>query len=73
MRRVTDFLTGRRTSWIVLAISLIAAALLFLAGGGVKSEAAPSLGLPTGAESVRVAELEKSLPSSGATSMLTGR
>jgi len=70
MRRVTDFLTGRRTSWIVLAVSLLASALLFLVGGGVKSEAAPSLGLPTGAESVRVTELEKSLPSSGATSML---
>lgn len=70
MRRVTDFLTARRTSWIVLAVSLIAAALLFLAGGGVKSEAAPSLGLPTGAESVRVTALEKSLPSAGATSML---
>ncbi len=70
MRRLTDFLTGRRTSWIVLAVSLLAAALLYLAGGGAKSEAAPSLGLPTGAESVRAETLQKSLPSAGATSML---
>src|SRR5690554_4264577 len=70
MRRLTEFLTARSTSWIPLTMALAASAALFAVGSGNDSASAPGVGLPGSAESVQVSELQESLPSADATSAL---
>lgn len=70
MRRLTDFLTARSTSWIVLVVAFLATAAVFALGSGSNSESAPGVGLPSSAESVRVSELQKELPSADSTSAI---
>ncbi len=70
MRRLTTFITARATSWIVLVVALLGTAALFAIGSGTTSESAPGPGLPSTAESVRVSELQQTLPSADATSAL---
>ena len=70
MRRLTEFLTARSTSWIVLVVALLATAAVFALGSGSTSDTAPGAGLPSTAESVRVAELQEDLPGADSTSAL---
>ena len=70
MRRLTDFLTARATSWIVLVIAFAAAAAIFALGSGSDSETGPGAGLPSTSESVRVSAAQENLPSADTTSAL---
>ena len=70
MRRLTDFLTARATSWIVLIIAFAAAAAIFALGSGSDSETGPGAGLPSTSESVRVSAAQENLPSADTTSAL---
>ncbi|PRY69951.1 RND superfamily putative drug exporter [Glaciihabitans tibetensis] len=70
MRRLTDFLTGRATSWIVLVVTLLAAGAVFALGSGTDSETGPGAGLPDSAESVRVSQAQEGLPSADSTSAI---
>jgi RND superfamily putative drug exporter len=70
MRRVTDFLTARSTSWIVLVVAFLAAGAIFALGSGNDSETGPGAGLPDSAESVRVSKAQKDLPSADTTSAI---
>ena len=70
MRRLTELLTARATSWIVLVAAFLLTAAVFVLGSGSESESAPGVGLPSSAESVRVGELQKSLPSADSTSAI---
>ena len=70
MRRLTEFLTARSTSWIPLVAAALAAGGIFALGSGSDSESAPGVGLPDSAESMRVSQLQESLPSADSTSAL---
>jgi RND superfamily putative drug exporter len=70
MKRLTDFLTARATSWIVLVVAFAAAAAIFALGSGSDSETGPGAGLPATSESVLVTEAQKNLPSADTTSAL---
>jgi RND superfamily putative drug exporter len=70
MHRLTRFIAGRRTSWIVLAIALLAAAAVFALGSGSEKETAPGVGLPASAESELVAAAQENLPGADSTSAL---
>jgi len=70
MHRLTRFIAGRRTSWIVLAVALLAAAAVFALGSGSEKETAPGVGLPASAESELVAAAQESLPGADSTSAL---
>ena len=70
MRRLTELLTARATSWIVLVVAFLLTAAVFVLGSGSESESAPGVGLPSSAESVQVSELQKSLPSADSSSAI---
>jgi RND superfamily putative drug exporter len=70
MQRITNFITGRRTSWIVLVGAFLVATAVFILGSGSDSETSPGVGLPESAESARVAALQDELPDADATSAL---
>ena len=70
MRRLTEFLTARSTSWIVLVVAFVATAAVFALGSGSSSDTAPGAGLPSTAESVQVATLQEDLPGADSTSAL---
>jgi len=67
---LTRFLTSAKTSWIILVVTAVAAAALFALAGSEESETAPSVGLPSSAESVKVDELLEEFTSAEATSAL---
>lgn len=62
MQRLTHFITGRKTSWIVLVVAFLVAGAIFALGSGSESETAPGIGLPESAESAQVAALQEQLP-----------
>mgnify|MGYP007007877389 FL=1 len=70
MSALTRFLTSAKTSWIILVVTAVAAAALFALAGSEESETAPSVGLPSSAESVKVDELLEEFTSAEATSAL---
>ena len=70
MSALTRFLTSAKTSWIILVVTAVAAAALFALAGSDESETAPSVGLPSSAESVKVDDLLEDFPSADATSAL---
>jgi RND superfamily putative drug exporter len=70
MRRLTNFITARRTSWIVLVAAALAAGGIFALGSGAKGDTSPGVGLPASAESSRVAALQEKLPGADGTSAL---
>lgn len=70
MRRLTTFITARRTSWIVLVLAALAAGAIFALGSGAKGESSPGVGLPASAESAQVAALQETLPGADGTSAL---
>jgi RND superfamily putative drug exporter len=61
--RVIQLITGKLGSWIVLAVALLVSAALIFTGGEAKTTSDPSAGLPSSAESARVAQLQRQLPS----------
>ncbi|MGV8884236.1 MAG: MMPL family transporter [Microbacteriaceae bacterium] len=70
MRRLTTFITARKTSWIVLVTALLAAGAIFAAGSGSSGETSPGVGLPQSAESAQVAALQETLPGADSTTAL---
>jgi putative drug exporter of the RND superfamily len=56
-------LTGRLTAWLVLAVAVLAAGAVFAFAGKVETSNDPTATLPEGAESTKVAALERQLPS----------
>lgn len=70
MQRITNFITGRRTSWMVLVGALLAAGAVFGLGSGSEAETSPGVGLPDSAESAQVAALQEDLPGAEGTSAL---
>ncbi len=70
MRRLTNFITARRTSWIVLVGAFLLAGAIFALGSGSTEDTSPGVGLPESAESARAAEAQKDLPSADSTSAL---
>jgi RND superfamily putative drug exporter len=51
------------SAWLVLAVAVVTSVLTVLIGGGADTSEDPAGGLPPGAESARVAELRRELPS----------
>ena len=70
MQRITHFITGKKTSWIVLVLASIAAGAVFALGSGADSETSPGVGLPKSAESAKVAVLQQRLPDADQSSAL---
>jgi RND superfamily putative drug exporter len=70
MHRLTTFITGKKTSWIILVVALALSAAVFALGSGSSGETSPGVGLPDSAESARVAALQAQLPASESTSAL---
>ncbi|MDF2444177.1 MAG: putative drug exporter of the superfamily, partial [Subtercola sp.] len=66
MRHLTDFVSGRFTAWIVLALAIVAAGILFATAPTSTGTVAPTAGLPASTQSAQVAELQKQLPNSDA-------
>ncbi|PPF89208.1 hypothetical protein C5B96_01760 [Subtercola sp. Z020] len=66
MRHLTDFVSGRFTAWIVLALAIVAAGILFATAPASSGAVAPTAGLPASTQSAQVAELEKQLPNADA-------
>jgi len=70
MRRLTTFITARRTSWAVLLLAVLGAGLVFAVGSGADGDSSPGVGLPASAESARVAAAQDDLPGADGTSAL---
>lgn len=68
MRRLTGFLTARRTSWIPLLGALALSGALFALGSGATGDTSPGVGLPESAESARVDAALEHLPGADSTS-----
>ncbi|QWT23640.1 MMPL family transporter [Subtercola sp. PAMC28395] len=66
MRHITEFVSGKFTAWIVLALAVIAAGILFATAPASSGTIAPTAGLPSTTQSAQVAELQKTLPNSDA-------
>lgn len=64
MRQLIAFVGGKLTAWIVLALTVGAAAVLFANSPTNSGSTTPVAGLPSSAQSAQVAELQKTLPSS---------
>lgn len=67
MTTIARFLSGRITAWVTLTVSLAVVGLLFATVPAGESDAFPSSGLPTSAESARVAALLDDFPSADST------
>ena len=70
MHRLTSFITGKKTSWIILVVALAVSAAIFALGSGSSGETSPGVGLPDSAESARVAALQEQFPAADSTSAL---
>ncbi len=70
MRRLTTFITARKTSWIVLVGAFLLAGAIFALGSGADGETSPGVGLPDSAESAQAAAAQEDLPSADSTSAL---
>ncbi|GAB2450056.1 RND superfamily putative drug exporter [Conyzicola lurida] len=70
MRRLSTFITAKKTSWIVLLVALAVSAAIFALGSGSDEETSPGVGLPDSAESARVAALQETLPAADSTTAL---
>jgi RND superfamily putative drug exporter len=70
MRRITRFITDKKTSWIVLVVAILFAGAIFALGKGTTGETSPGVGLPASAESARAAAAQQDLPGADSTSAL---
>jgi RND superfamily putative drug exporter len=60
---VARWVSGRVSAWLVLAVAVVTSVLTVVIGGSADTSEDPAGGLPPGAESARVAELRRELPS----------
>lgn len=67
MRTLSAAFRSRRSSWLVLALTALAVALLFALLPAGTSDSFPASGLPSSAESAKVTTLLKSFPSADTT------
>jgi RND superfamily putative drug exporter len=67
MRTLSAAFRSRRSSWLVLALTALAVALLFALLPAGTSDSFPASGLPSSAESAKVTKLLKSFPSADTT------
>jgi len=58
-----EIVTGRRSAWLVLLLAVVLSGLVIAFGGAARNSNEPTAALPSSAESVKVAELQKQLPS----------
>lgn len=70
VQAIVRFITGAKTSWLVLVAFLVGTALIFTAVPRDESSEAPPVGLPDTTESVQVDQLIDTLPSAEGTSAL---
>lgn len=70
VNKVIGFMTGMRTSWVMILLGIIAAALTFGPLSVAKSETSPTSGVPAWAQSSQVTELQKDLPGADSTSAI---
>ncbi|MGI5233657.1 MMPL family transporter [Actinoallomurus sp. CA-142502] len=61
--RLASFVSGRRTAWVVLIVTMALGGLMIAFGGSPKVSDDPSAGLSASAESSRAARLQRELPS----------
>ncbi|MDG4831948.1 MMPL family transporter [Solwaraspora sp. WMMD1047] len=61
--RLTGVITGRWSAWLVLLVAVLASGALIGFAGDARTSNDPTSALPDSAESVRVAELQRQLPS----------
>ena len=54
MHRLTTFITGKKTSWIILVVALAVSAAIFALGSGSSGDTSPGVGLPDSAESAKI-------------------
>jgi len=70
MRRITNVITAKKTSWLVLIAAVLIAGAIFALGKGTAGETSPGVGLPASAESARAAAAQEDLPGADSTSAL---
>ncbi len=70
VRRIADAITGRVSAWIVLAVTVVAAAAVLAVGSGSSGDTIPGVGLPDSAESVRAATIAGELPGAEGTAAI---
>ena len=70
VNKVIGIMTGKRTSWVMILLGIIAAALTFGPLAVAKSETSPTSGVPAWAQSSQVTELQKDLPGADSTSAI---
>ncbi|MFM6939210.1 MAG: MMPL family transporter, partial [Rhodoluna sp.] len=70
MSGLINFISGRRGAWVTLLLGLIFAGLAFGPLAGAKTDAAPSVGLPSDNETVLVDEALKKLPGADSTAAI---
>lgn len=70
MIAIVRFITGRGTSWLILAATAIAVGLLFTLLPGSDTDEFPTAGLPTSSQAAQVADLLEEFPSADATSAI---
>ncbi|MBO4208700.1 MMPL family transporter [Micromonospora echinofusca] len=62
-QRLAGVVTGRWSAWVVLLLAVLVSGGLIAAGGEARSSNDPTAALPDTADSVRVAQLQRQLPS----------
>ncbi|MFC7548561.1 MMPL family transporter [Plantactinospora sp. GCM10030261] len=60
--RLVALITGKWTAWLVLVVAAAGSALLIATGGEARTSNDPTSALPADVQSVRVAELQRTLP-----------
>ncbi|TQS39522.1 MMPL family transporter [Cryptosporangium phraense] len=60
---MTDLVTGRRSAWLLLLLAILLSGAIVALGGSAETSNEPTASLPSSAESAKVAELQKRLPS----------
>src|SRR5919112_6639183 len=58
-----DFMLGRLGAWLVIVVALFAGGAVIAGAGDAQTSNDPARTLPAAAESTRVAELQRQLPS----------
>ena len=70
MNRLINFVTGKRTFWVMLILGIAAAGLTFGPLSVAKTDVSPTSGLPAWTQSSKVTELQKDLPGADGTSAI---
>jgi len=70
VKSIIGFMTGKRTSWVMILLGIIAAALTFGPLAVTETATSPTSGVPAWAQSSKVTELQKDLPGADNTSAI---